>query len=231
MNITKYEPPIPAILGGECEKPPTEGWIFPTYTDIEGMRRYPNILNVGEEVVLTEKIHGMNSRYVHDGNRLWVGSHHQIKRREKNVLWNIAEELVFVPELQKDVSLEEALSLEPWNVFFGEVFGQIQDLKYDIKQGAKFKVFDVFSIKDMKYLNHDKAVAKATRCGLEWVPILHRGPWDPEKLNDLCEGQSTFASNIREGFVVKPIIERWNYHIGRVILKRIGETYMLRKKK
>ena len=79
MGITKYEPPMPMTTGGECEAPP-KGWVFPVYTDIEGMRRYPDIIQPGEQVVLTEKIHGANARFVHDGERLWVGSHTQIKK-------------------------------------------------------------------------------------------------------------------------------------------------------
>ena len=79
MGIKKYDPPVDATTGGEAESPP-RGWTFPTYTDIEGLRRYPHILQEGEEVVITEKIHGANGRFVHDGERLWVGSHTQIKK-------------------------------------------------------------------------------------------------------------------------------------------------------
>jgi len=221
MGITKYEPPVPMTTGGECEPAP-KGWAFPTYTDIEGLRRYPNVLEPGEEVVLTEKIHGANARYVHDGERLWVGSHGQIKRRDPDVLWwqvAIAD------------NLEEKLVAAPMFVFFGEVFGQVQDLKYGVKSGARFRAFDVFDVKAMRYFDHDAAVALATRCGLEWVPTLHRGAWDPSKLNELCEGKSTLADNVREGFVVKPVVERWHPEVGRVILKRHGEGYLLRKKK
>lgn len=221
MGITKYEPPLPMTTGGECEAPP-KGWTFPTYTDIEGLRRYPNVLELGEEVVLTEKIHGANARYVHDGERLWVGSHGQIKRRDPDVLWwqvAIAD------------NLEEKLSAAPGFVFFGEVFGQVQDLKYGVKSGARFRAFDVYDVKAMKYLDHDAAVSLAAKCGLEWVPTLYRGAWNPEALNALCEGKSTLADNVREGFVVKPIAERWHPEVGRVILKRHGEGYLLRKKK
>jgi hypothetical protein len=37
------------------------------------------------------------------------------------------------------------------------------------------------------------------------------------------------AGNIREGFVVRPLKERFDGEIGRVILKYIGESYLLRK--
>ena len=220
MGITKYEPPVPMTTSGECEPAP-RGWVFPVYTDIEGMRRYPHILQAGEPVVLTEKIHGANARYVHDGERLWAGSHTQIKRRDPGVLWwtvALAE------------GLEEKLAKAPMHVFFGEVYGQVQDLKYGVKAGAKFRCFDVYDVKAQKYLDFGPAFQLAESVGIPWVPILYAGAWKPE-LAELCEGKSTLADNVREGFVARPTIERWNEEVGRVVLKRHGEGYLLRKKK
>jgi tRNA-binding EMAP/Myf-like protein len=57
LSITKYEPPVPSSMNGECESAP-KGWVFPVYTDVEGIKRYPNVLIPGEMVVVTEKIHG-----------------------------------------------------------------------------------------------------------------------------------------------------------------------------
>lgn len=220
LGITKYEPPDPFVMGGEDEAAP-RGWEFPIYTDIEGLRRYPNVLVQGEDVILTEKIHGANGRFVHDGKRLWVGSRTSIKRFNKNNLWwKIA--------IAND--LEEKLSLAPMHVFFGEVYGQVQDLKYGVKSFAKFKCFDVYDVKRQRYLDHDDAVALATKVGLEWVPEIIRGKWVPT-MNELCEGNSLIADNVREGFVVKPAKERWDQRVGRVILKRHGEGFMLRKRK
>ncbi len=221
FGITKYEPPVPMTIGGECEPPP-KGWTFPVYTDIEGLRRYPDALVPGEEVVVTEKIHGANARYVHDGERLWVGSHTQVKRCSPTVLWW---------KVALDEHLEEKLAHVPNLVFFGEVYGQVQDLKYGIKGGARFRAFDVWDVKTMRYVDHDLAQTLARQVGIDWVPELFRGPWDPAVINPLCEGASALADNVREGFVVKPLKERWNDEIGRVILKRHGEGFLLRKKK
>jgi RNA ligase (TIGR02306 family) len=224
MGIVKYVPPNPLIVGGECEQGPSD-WTFVEYTDIEGIRRCPDVLNVGEEVVLTEKLHGMCYRACHDGTRLWVGSHTQIKRRDpKTICWKVAIES----------GLEEKLAKAPMHVFFGEVFGKVQNLNYGITSGAKLRIFDVFDVKNMRYLDHDDAVSLATSCGLEWVPTLYRGAWKPE-LNELCEGPTMMIvnekSHIREGFVVKPVRERWDERVGRVILKRHGEVYLLTKKR
>lgn len=230
LGITKYEPPMVTSTVATAEASP-QNFTFVQYTDIEGQRRYPDVLVEGEEVVLTEKIHGANARYVHDGSRLWVGSHHQVKARGdgNSVWWQVA--------LATD--LEAKLSKAPMHVFFGEVFGNVQDLKYGVKpnNGALFRVFDVFDLKTMGYMDHDAAVSLATSCGLEWVPTLYRGPWGLH-LNALADGRTTVqiegrgaADHIREGFIVKPVIERYDSRIGRVILKRHGEAYLLRKKR
>jgi len=67
LRITKYEPPIGAVTGGEAEKCPFD---WPKYTDIESIRRWPDVLKEGEEVILTEKIHGTSARYVWKEERL-----------------------------------------------------------------------------------------------------------------------------------------------------------------
>lgn len=166
-------------------------------------------------------VHNSSARYAHDGDRLWVGSHHQIKKRdEKSVWWQVANAGGF------EVRVRQA----PFHVFFGEVYGAVQDLKYGVKSGCRFRVFDVYDAKTQRYLDHDDAFMLADNCDMAWVPVLYRGPWKPE-LVGLSEGKSTIADHVREGIVVKPVKERWNEEVGRVVLKRHGEGYLLRKKK
>ena len=118
LKITKYEPPLPMQTGGDNEHCP---FFYPTYTDIEGLRRWPDILKEGEEVVLTEKIHGANMRAAYKEGRLWMGSHTGIKKPDpENLWWRAAYEN----------KLEETLAKMPGILFFGEVFGSVQDLHY-----------------------------------------------------------------------------------------------------
>lgn len=54
LGITKWEPPIPVHMAGEV-------WNAHGMTlkyDVENFKKYPNVLNEGEHVVMTEKIHG-----------------------------------------------------------------------------------------------------------------------------------------------------------------------------
>lgn len=227
MGITKFEPKnAPARqTGGECEADP-EGWTFVKYTDIEPLRRNGNVLVEGEPVVLTEKIHGTNYRIVHDGTRLWVGSRTQIKKcpevinDQSPVWWRIASEL----------KLEEKLAKFPNTIIFGEVFGKgVQDLHYGASKPS-FRAFDAFDLTTMRYLNFDEFVQMTEIMNIDIVPVLYKGPWNREILEPLCEGTTTFNNqHCREGFVVKPLIERWDRRVGRVILKMVGESYLLRR--
>lgn len=219
LGVQHWDPELnnPGGNSGEDEAAP-KGWLFPTYTDIEPFRRHKHELNLGESVIVTEKIHGANARFAWDGERLWVGSRTRIKRQhEDNMWWRIAERM----------KIAEAISAYPYHVFFGEVFGQVQDLRYGV-EGATFRVFDVFNGNTGRYLNSSDAREAANDCGLPWVPVLYEGPWDPERVNEWAEGQSKLAEHVREGFVVKPIVERVS-HMGRVILKMHGEGYLTRK--
>lgn len=219
MLIEKWEPTTPATMGGDDAK---DAGILPVYTDIEGYRRHKNVLADGEEVVITEKIHGANARFCwHDGE-LIVGSHKRIKKVYNTVAPSMWARVAL------ELGLDKKLAEVPDVAIYGEVYGQVQDLKYG-KNGTDLVLFDAMDLITRKYFDHDDFLALATRLELTTVPQLYRGPWSTSLLS-LAEGESTVpgANNIREGFVVKPVRERWE-HMGRVILKMVGEGYLLRK--
>lgn len=55
LGITKWEPPIPTGLSGEVYN---AGQNVTVDYDIENIKKYPDVFVEGEEVVVTEKIHG-----------------------------------------------------------------------------------------------------------------------------------------------------------------------------
>lgn len=221
LGIQKYEAPVAPnqMMNTESEADPG---FLPGYTDIEGLRKFPDVLQPGEEVVILEKIHGANGRWLYKDGRLWVGSHHQIKKEDKNNLWwKAAYEFGLVEKLAKYSDI----------AFYGEVFGAVQDLRYGTKPGEiRIAVFDAMDVNLREYVEFDRFVEMANDLQLYVPPILFRGPWS-EDLRALSEGTTTIggANHIREGFVVKPVKSRWDYTIGRVILKLVGEGYLLRK--
>lgn len=217
MGVVKYEPPEDLVMGGENEADHSHCQV---YTDIEGIRRWPDILQEGEEVVLTEKLHGCNSRYVFRDGRLWVGSRTCMKRyNPSNLWWKVADSL----------GLEARLKTVENIAVYGECFGQVQDLKY-AKKGTELALFDALDTRTNRYLDHDDFLALAKQLDLPVVPQLYRGPWSND-LKSLAEGKTTIpgADHVREGYVVKPVIERYDMLLGRVILKLVSEGYLTRK--
>jgi len=216
LGVTKWEPRLDLLMRTENEHAPDLDDTI--YTDIEGLRRWGNVLNEGEAVSVTEKIHGANGRFCwHDG-RLWVGSHRRWKLRDKRNLWWRAA-------FQAD--LERRLSLMPDVVFYGEVFGQVQDLKYDRDLDLAF--FDSMLLPTRRYDDVDVFMLRCSKIRLTHVPILYQGAWDKQLVISLAEDMSSLASHVREGVVVRPMRERFDERVGRVILKYVGEGYLTRK--
>lgn len=222
IGAVKYEPPIDLATGGENESCP--GYL-PTYTDIEPWRRWrdvPGVVVPGEEIVVTEKIHGANARFVYRDGRLWVGSHSCVKRYDPaNIWWRVATRM----------GLEQRLFAYPGVVLFGEVFGKVQDLRYGIESDVGLVAFDAYDSMTGRYYDEDEFANLILHLGLNRVPVLYRGPWTD--LAPLAEGGTVLANgaHVREGCVAKPTRERWHDGLGRVILKMHGEGYLLRKEK
>ncbi len=219
MRIEKYEPAIDSGKTTSGPQEPDPGYM-PKYTDLEGMRRHVGALDDGEEVVLTEKIHGANARYVFTEGRLWVASRTTYKAESDACTWWSAA---------RRYQLAEKLALLPDVAIYGEVYGSVQDLKYGTDPGeVRLILFDAMDIKTREYLDYDAFIDVAARLGLQAAPSLYRGPWS-DSLRTMANGKSTIAEHMREGFVVRPTRERRSDRLGRVILKLVGEDYLLRK--
>ena len=66
---------------------------------------------------------------------------------------------------------------------------------------------------------------------LPWVPLLSDHTlFDLKTILELAEGESLIANanHIREGIVVKPLLERTHPEIGRVCLKVVSNAYLER---
>lgn len=226
MGLVKYEPSEEKLKMANGENiPGPVGWEFSRYTDIEALRRYRNVLTVGEDVVITEKIHGQNARLCWDPDekRLWVGSRTMVKKRDGTVnWWNVVNKL----------DLEEKLAKFPRIIFFGEIYGKsIQNLTYGLAEKA-FAIFDSYDSVKGCYKPWVETEKMTKEMGLNTVPVLYKGPWQGYDTHvSLAEGKSTIADHVREGFVVQPDVTRWDHKCGRVILKHIGEGYLLRSEK
>ena len=204
-----------------AEKAPS-GWAIPHY-DIDGIRKYINCLQDNEEIVLTEKIHGSNAAFSHDGTRLWVKSRNYYKKMDSDDMWW---------DIAIRYDLENKLKNFPKMVFFGEVYGQVKGFRYDTTTDTKIRFFDVWDVWAMRYLDYDARVRMIADAGLDAVPELYRGPWlGKEQMYPYAEGQSTLnPKHIREGWVLNTLKERYEPRLdSRMQVKLVGEGYNLQK--
>ncbi len=213
-GITHYEPPLPFSAGGDNEKGPPG--CYPKY-DVENYNRYGHILHAGEEVSITEKIHGANARFLWTEDRIWVGTRTNWKKQDDKNLWWQA--------LIRNPWIEEWCKEHPDLVVYGEVFGRVQTMQYGAgPQDMFFRAFDILD--KNRWMDHEES--KKVGAGLEWVPELYKGPFDEPAARLLAEGNSTIpgADHIREGIVIKPVMERQDPEIGRVQMKIVSNKYL-----
>lgn len=206
-------------LGTENESDPG----FMPYYDLEPYQKYQSYLTMGEEVVVTEKIHGCNSRFCYRDGRLWVGSHGQVKKLDPDNLWW---------KMAVKYDLEKKLQFYPDLVLYGETYGSVQDLKYGVPgtEGCRLRFFDAFNSNPAArgWQDYDQLRTILETLGLDPVPELYRGPLTPEVL-ELRTGQSVLdPATIREGIVIRPVQERAARNLGRVVLKYVSEDYKCR---
>ena len=216
LGITHYEPEIRGHFstgGDNIEAPPG---FYPIY-DIENFRKYPDIFQDGEEVIVTEKTHGASSKFVCVGDQIYCGSRKHWKKEDPNNLWWKA--------LNQCEVLEAWLRHHQNLAVYGEVFGAVQNLKYGARSGEiKFAAFDI--LQGNQWLDFD--AAHVLGAPLPWVPLIYRGPFNKDKILAFAEGDSIYpgAQHHREGVVIKPVYERTNCEIGRVQLKVVGNRYL-----
>jgi RNA ligase (TIGR02306 family) len=226
LGVTKAEDVAPAHMGGEQERGPD----VPVY-DIEPWKKFKGVFeDPAEVVVVTEKLHGTNSRFQFGDGRLWVGSRNRFLREdERNLWWRIAARY----------GLAEKLAKYPGLVLYGETYGDVQDLKYGQASGDRvFASFDLYNTKTKSYLDYVAFKAICFELDIPTVPELYLGPIGDgsviDQLTNPAEGEKGFTSTIdgktlREGVVVKPVVERWNHNTHRTILKHVSHAYLLRK--
>lgn len=224
LGIRKWEPPAPAEGDQENLAEPAE---FHHYTDIQKLQQHPGLLVPGELVRLDEKLHGTNWRAGVVDGVFYVGSHKNAKRPdEKNLYWKAAIRYGVEEKLR---GWAERHHPGRSVLLHGEVIG-VQDIKYGSNAGAgELRIFDISVNGD--YLDSAALDAALAELGLPGVPCLGVLPFDHDAAVAMAEGQSTLADHVREGVVVRPVAERRNDAVGRVILKAIGNGFHNRRGK
>lgn len=119
---------------------------------------------------------------------------------------------------------------------FAEVYGAgIQDLTYGVasRNTPGIAVFDARMVNaagQEAWLDQGALRALCAEVGIPVVPELYAGPYDYAHLSALAEGQTLLGGgNIREGLVVRPLIERTYPALNsRAIAKFVSTAYLTR---
>lgn len=239
VQAVKYEPPRrPQAIMAAAEAP--EHPAFHEYTSIEHYWRNTEAIELGEPVVITEKIHGTNSRVgviLVDGEwRFFAGSHHKNRKPPDDGRFCVYWEVLGLPGVMD--LLNTLCNEENQVILFGEIFGpSIQDMDYGINPMARgYRVFDI-SVGG-RYLDWPQVREACDIFDVPTVPSLYVGPFSQEKLFELRDGPTTMEGGDtgkckfkgREGVVVKPLKERFSEKLyGRTILKSVSADYLDRK--
>jgi RNA ligase (TIGR02306 family) len=246
LGVTKYEPPEVLTEGNAEKDHPT----FHRYTDIENIRNFPLAFEEGEEVVMTEKVHGTNVRlgFIYDeGEHTWMAGSHNVRRKQYipppdklkdhvewtnyklSRYWKPYDLVPGLGEMMSDLTGRAKFDV----IVFGELYGQgIQDLQYGLKNLA-FRVFDI-SINGV-YISHDEMITHCNEFDVPTVPVVYHGPFSWDQLELATEGQTTLVTSpneghVREGVVIKPIVENpCDIYGNRKIYKNISFEYLNRK--
>lgn len=246
LGIEKYEEPESTSLGQMVRNHP----LFHTYTDIQNLRNFPDQLNYGAPLILTEKIHGTNSRvgWVRSSNEIGndylekvAGTHRTQRKIEQagvyglpfelydkglNTLYDILTTTSVPGHADGHVLIDSIL-------VFGEIFGPgVQDLTY-----GKEKAWRIFDIAiNGTYLPWAYVKEICVQCELPIVPHINPTVYTFKELCELAEGDSVLSpGQIKEGIVVRPMDEEtWGKgdldpHPKRRIFKVISHDYLTRK--
>jgi len=249
LNIEKYEPPIPSSMSGEVFNAMGQTLHF----DIENIKKYPDILEEGEEITITEKLHGtwccmgyhpkaeetvgriitskgLSGRGLafklneQNESNLYVQMYHQLTN-------GIGQDI-----MERFCRLELHHDKEPFYIL-GEIYGKgVQDLAYVDGNEKHFRVFDIYVGEPTggHYLDADEVKDICQKLDIDTVPVLYSGPYSKETVEEFTNGKETVSGkelHMREGVVIRPTKDRRNNIIGRVILKSVSDAYLLRKGK
>lgn len=255
LGIVKYEPPIPVHMAGEV----TNAFGYTLSYDIENIKKFPDIIEQDELVIMTEKLHGTWTCFGYNPNfgdivtsKGMSGQGLVFKLDAEANKDNLYVRALRGTEFGVEVGFDEDAFedvIETQNVIermyrltsgmesfyiLGETYGKgVQDLTYGTTK-PEFRAFDIYLGEPGKgrYLPAAKFFECCKSLSIDTVPVLYMGPYSKEKLVEVTNGTETLSgkgTNIREGVVVKPVMERRHELIGRVQLKSVSDAYLLRK--
>ena len=225
LNITKYEPPIPANLAAEMKG------LFPSFmpkTDETRVQVLETLLKnyAGTTCYVTEKLDGSSATFYVKDNEFGVCSRNlDLLFNESNSIWKFAVEN----------KLEEKLKALNKNIAIqGEIIGEgIQKNKYKLR-GQTVYFFNVFDIDAYKYLSLNETKCLLNELNLKMVPVLDENYLLESSVEAVIEKSKMKSvlnkDTIAEGIVIRPLEEIIDQFVlqGRISFKAINPDFLIK---
>ncbi len=223
LGVLKYEPPIPANLAGVVKGD------FPSFLPKTDEERIQNCADLLENqkvtlVYITSKLDGTSATYFKYNGEFGACSRNlELQESAGNTIWEMADKYNLRTYIPEGFAIQ------------GELMGEgINKNTLKIK-GHKLFVFNVFNIKEFKYLDFDEMMSFCRENSLDVVPIISSSiPLDFtfEQLMEMAAQKSPLNPDVlQEGIVVRPITERnvlINGAVRRFSFKVISNEYLLK---
>jgi len=191
--------------------------------DVENFKNHHTAIKDGEDIIVTEKLHGSQARYIFKEGIMYAGSRNLWKDQDSPCVWRKA--------LQHNPWIEQWCRMNEGCPLYGEVVPTQKGYSYGCKPGeVKFFVFDVRGI-DGNYIPKKDLIhgnwGTPPRVAI-FVPVLYEGPYNAEEIVKLVDGVSAVDGKTqREGIVITATDPtRWERGIGRVQLKWKSSAFL-----
>lgn len=233
LGIVKYEPPVVSSHAGNLIGFPDFMHVY----DIESAQNYTNIVDKIRtgKAYISEKLEGSNwaASIEADGTIRVYSRNYEIQPIEGHTHdWWKALYSNGLDQVLRNIKSFYDLSGTPVQhiVLRGEIVGSnVQGDYYGLKKQDVY-MFDL--VVNQKYLSVEEFFSMARQTGFKTVPILAKDvtldSWlDGKGIKEASDGQSMLNPNkLREGIVIKPMVESYEQGFGRVMIKQRSLQYL-----
>lgn len=217
LGTTHYDP---ALIGDRPEGydlVPAPPLVYKPDYDVESVYQFDKVFEPGELVYVSEKVDGQNCRAAFVDGEQHVGSRNEWK--------NVTGDSNPARMLRHQPWVTEWCKAHAEHILYGEIFGWVAKLKYGAREGQIFfRAFDILN--GQSYVDAEEFIHALPE--EQRVPNLGIMSFDFEALKKLSNGKSLIpgANHLREGIVIRPVKERMDMTLGRVILKIVSTDYL-----
>lgn len=225
LNVTKYEPPIPANLAAAMKG------FFPSFmpkTDETRVQVLESFIvkYAGTACYITEKLDGSSATFYVKDKEFGVCSRNlDLLYNESNSMWKFAMENKLEEKLK---ALNKNMAIQ------GEIIGEgIQKNKYKLK-GQTVYFFNVFDVDAYKYLSLSETKFLLKELNLKMVPVVDENYVLESSVENVIEKSKMKSllnkDTIAEGIVIRPLEEIIDKFIlqGRISFKAINPDFLIK---